>query len=78
MHQEDRRWKPVFLFVLLLFLFPATSSVVSWIECEALGPWQWLGVLALPLPAWFWFRQAAGRAARCLRCRASEYSPCHV
>ena len=52
----DSRWKPVFLFVLLLFLFPATSSVVNWIEGETPGLWEWLGVIAFPLLAWFCLR----------------------
>lgn len=56
MHREDRRWKPVFLFVLLLFLFPAASSVVTWIEGKTLGLWEWLGVIFFPLLTWFWFR----------------------
>lgn len=52
----DPRWKPLFLFVLLLLLFPATSSVVGLFEGEALDMWEWLGVIAFPLLAWFWLR----------------------
>jgi hypothetical protein len=29
---------------------------VRWIEGETLGFWEWLGVIAFPLLAWFWFR----------------------
>jgi uncharacterized membrane protein YhaH (DUF805 family) len=56
MPRLDRRWKPVFLFVLLLLLFPATTSVARWIEGNALGIWEWLGVIAFPLLAWVWAR----------------------
>lgn len=56
MRRPDARWKPVFLFVLLLFLFPAIGSVVKWTEGEPLGFWEWLGVAAFPLLAWIWLR----------------------
>lgn len=52
----DPRWKPVFLFVLLLGLFPAIHSVVDWHRGEPLGLWGWLGVAAFPLLAWLWLR----------------------
>lgn len=52
----DPRWKPLSLFVLLLLLFPATSSVVGLFEGESLDFWEWLGVLAFPPLAWLWLR----------------------
>lgn len=52
----DPRWKPVFLFVLLLGLFPAIQSVVRWYQGEPLEIWDWLGVMAFPLLAWLWLR----------------------
>lgn len=52
----DPRWKPLFLFALLLLLFPAIGSVVSFIEGESLESWEWLGVIAFPLLAWLWLR----------------------
>lgn len=52
----DPRWKPLYLFVLLLLLFPAIGSVVSFIEGESLELWEWLGVIAFPLLAWLWLR----------------------
>jgi uncharacterized membrane protein YhaH (DUF805 family) len=52
----DPRWKPLFLFVLLLLLFPALGSLVRWIEGETPGMWDWLGVIAFPLLAWLWLR----------------------
>lgn len=52
----DPAWKPLYLFVLLLLLFPAIGSVVSFIEGESLELWEWLGVIAFPLLAWLWLR----------------------
>lgn len=52
----DPRWKPLFLFLLLLLLFPAIGSVVRWIGGEALEFREWLGVIAFPLLAWLWLR----------------------
>jgi hypothetical protein len=51
---SGRRWKPVLLFLLLLFLFPATGSLVRWIEGEPTGLLDWLGVFAFPFLAWLW------------------------
>jgi hypothetical protein len=50
------RWRPVLLFVLLLLLFPATSSLVRWLAGDSLGLLEWLGVAAFPVLAWLWFR----------------------
>ncbi len=52
----DRRWKPVLLFFLLLFLFPAIGSLATWLRGGPMTAWDWLGVFAFPLLAWFWFR----------------------
>jgi hypothetical protein len=53
---QDRRWKPVLLFLLLLLLFPAIGSLATWLRGEPMTPWNWLGVLAFPLLAWLWLR----------------------
>lgn len=52
----DPRCKPILLFLLLLCLFPATHSLVTWYRGEPMGFGDWLGVAAFPLLAWLWLR----------------------
>lgn len=52
------RYKPFYLFALLLALFPAIGVFVEALESgfAALLWWQWLLLLALLVLAWAWFR----------------------
>jgi hypothetical protein len=64
------RWRPVLLFLLLLVLFPATSSLVRWLAGDSLDPLEWLGVAAFPVLAWLWLRHFS-----VLGCRAGCAPP---
>lgn len=64
------RWRPALLFLLLLVLFPATSSLVRWLDGESLDLVEWLGVAALPVLAWLWLRHFS-----VLGCRAGCAPP---
>jgi len=44
------------LFVLLLLLFPAATSVARWWRGAILSGLEWAGVAVFPLLAWLWLR----------------------
>lgn len=48
--------RPLLLFLLLLLLFPAVTSLVRWWQGESLGTLEWAGVIAFPVLAWLWLR----------------------
>lgn len=52
------RRKPLYLFVLLLTLFPAIGVLAEALEngFADLTWWQWALLAALPILAWIWFR----------------------
>jgi hypothetical protein len=50
------RLKPILLFLLLLLLFPATTSLARWFQGATLSILEWFGVLAFPVLAWLWLR----------------------
>ncbi len=72
----NARTRPLYLFALLLLLFPAITVLVqAWeLGLQSLGGWQWSLLVALPALAWIWLRhfsvlaclngcQSDGRAA---------------
>ncbi len=60
------RRKPLYLFVLLLVLFPAIGVFVEAIETgfSNLAWWQWGLVAILPALAWIWFRHFSAIGCR--------------
>lgn len=58
--------RPLLLFVLLLLLFPAATSVARWWQGATLSGLEWAGVAAFPLLAWLWLRHFS--VFGCRRC----------
>ena len=54
----NARYKPLWLFLLLLLLFPAIATLVKVVDSgmAALERWEWALLIALPLLAWLWLR----------------------
>jgi hypothetical protein len=54
----NARTRPLYLFALLLLLFPAIGVLVQACErgLQSLDGWQWGLLVALPALAWIWLR----------------------